>query len=75
MLLGFEASLLDLGVTNRVEAGGLFTAALLFRSAPVFFGAGIRLFEGIDRRKVALEIVEAIHSPLVTHLRYAVTKP
>ncbi len=42
--------------------------------APVFFGGGTRLFEGIDRRKVALEIVEAIHSPLVTHLRYAVTK-
>jgi dihydrofolate reductase len=42
--------------------------------APVFFGAGLRLFEGIDRRKVAVEIVEAIHSPLVTHLRYAVTK-
>jgi dihydrofolate reductase len=42
--------------------------------APVLFGAGTRLFDGIDRRKVALEIVEAIHSPLVTHLRYAVTK-
>jgi len=42
--------------------------------APVFFGEGIRLFDGIDRRKVALEIAEAIHSPLVTHLRYAVTK-
>jgi len=42
--------------------------------APVFFGEGTRLFDGIDRRKVALEIVEAIHSPLVTHLRYAVTK-
>jgi dihydrofolate reductase len=42
--------------------------------APVFFGEGIRLFDGIDRHKVALEIVEAIHSPLVTHLRYAVTK-
>jgi dihydrofolate reductase len=41
--------------------------------APVFFGAGVRLFEGIDRRKVAIEIVEAINSPLVTHLRYAVT--
>ena len=43
--------------------------------APVFFGEGLRLFDGIDRRKGALEIVEAIHSPLVTHLRYAVTKP
>src|SRR5829696_1872220 len=42
--------------------------------APVFFGAGVRLFEGIDRRKVAVTIVEAIHSPLVTHLRYAVRK-
>ena len=42
--------------------------------APVFFGSGIRLFDGIDRRKVGLEIVEAIHSPLVTHLRYAVRR-
>jgi dihydrofolate reductase len=42
--------------------------------APVFFGAGRRLFDGIDRQKVGVEIVEAIHSPLVTHLRYAVTK-
>jgi dihydrofolate reductase len=41
--------------------------------APVFFGEGVRLFDGIDRRKVSPEIVEAIHSPLVTHLRYAVT--
>jgi dihydrofolate reductase len=40
--------------------------------APVFFGAGIGLFDGIDRRKVALDIVEAMRSPLVTHLRYAV---
>jgi dihydrofolate reductase len=47
-----------------------FTIAL----APVFFGEGVRLFDGIDRRKVSPEIVEAIHSPLVTHLRYAVTK-
>jgi dihydrofolate reductase len=42
--------------------------------APVFFGEGTSLFDGIDRRKLALEIVEAIHSPLVTHLRYAVIK-
>ena len=43
--------------------------------APVVFGSGIRLFDGIDRRKVALEIGEVIHSPLVTHLRYTVTTP
>ena len=42
--------------------------------APVFFGQGVRLFDGIDRRKVGLEIAEAIHSPLVTHLRYAVAQ-
>lgn len=42
--------------------------------APVFFGGGRSLFAGVDRRKVGLEIIEAIHSPLVTHLRYAVTQ-
>ncbi|HKV83736.1 MAG TPA: dihydrofolate reductase family protein [Ktedonobacterales bacterium] len=41
--------------------------------APVFFGEGIRLFEGIDQQKVGLSLVEAPHSPLVTHLRYDVT--
>jgi dihydrofolate reductase len=43
--------------------------------APVFFGGGVRLFDGIHRDKVGVEIKKAIHSPLVTHLRYAVTKP
>lgn len=39
--------------------------------SPVLLGAGIRLFDGIDRRRVGLEIVEAVSSPMVTHLRYA----
>jgi dihydrofolate reductase len=43
--------------------------------APVLFGSGVRLFEGIDRRKVSLELVEAPPSRLVTHLRYTVRKP
>src|SRR5260221_44115 len=42
--------------------------------APVFLGQGLRLFDGIDKSKVALEIGEATHSPLVTHLRYVVKK-
>ncbi|RIK34698.1 MAG: deaminase [Chloroflexi bacterium] len=42
--------------------------------SPVFLGAGIRLFDGIDRKKVEIEIVEAINSPLVTHLKYVVKK-
>jgi dihydrofolate reductase len=40
--------------------------------APVFIGEGIRLFDGVDTRRVSVDIVEAVHSPLVTHLRYAV---
>ncbi len=42
--------------------------------APVFFGEGVPLFAAIDRTKVKLEIIEAINSPLVTHLRYTVTR-
>jgi len=42
--------------------------------APVLFGAGVRLFEGVDHDKVALEIVEAVSSPRVTHVRYAVRR-
>jgi dihydrofolate reductase len=42
--------------------------------SPVFFGAGRRLFDTMDRHKVGLEIIEAINSPLVTHLRYTVTR-
>lgn len=40
--------------------------------SPVLFGSGIRLFEGVDARRVALEQVRAEHSPRVTHLTYAV---
>jgi hypothetical protein len=43
----------------------------------VFFSVGLSLDgflapEGIDRRRVKVEVVEALHSPLVAHLRYAV---
>ncbi|UFU05085.1 dihydrofolate reductase family protein [Ruania halotolerans] len=40
--------------------------------APVLFGAGIRLFEGVDAARVALEQVRAEPSSRVTHLTYAV---
>ena len=42
--------------------------------SPVIFGAGVRLFDGVDRRRISLEILEAINSPLVTHLTYAVRR-
>ncbi|GAB3632207.1 dihydrofolate reductase family protein [Microbacterium shaanxiense] len=45
-----------------------FTVSL----SPVLFGAGIRLFEGIDSAHVALEQVGTEASPKTTHLRYAV---
>jgi dihydrofolate reductase len=43
--------------------------------APVLLGDGLRLFEGIDRRRIALSIEDATSSPSVTHthLRYRVT--
>src|SRR3954469_1519645 len=40
--------------------------------APVLFGSGIRLFEGVDASRVALEPVRAESSPKVAHLTYAV---
>jgi dihydrofolate reductase len=40
--------------------------------APVLFGSGIRLFEGVDASRVALEPLRAEPSPRVTHLTYAV---
>jgi dihydrofolate reductase len=40
--------------------------------APVLFGDGTRLFEGVDAGRVALEPVRAEPSPRVTHLTYAV---
>jgi dihydrofolate reductase len=40
--------------------------------APVLLGRGVRLFDGVDKSRFSIEIVEAIHSPLVTHVRYEV---
>ena len=38
--------------------------------APVILGSGIRLFDNLDRRRVAVEIVESLHAPFATHIRY-----
>ena len=40
--------------------------------SPVLFGAGIRLFEGVEAGRVALEPLRSEPSPRVTHLTYAV---
>lgn len=47
-----------------------FTIAL----SPVLFGAGVRLFEGVDARHVALEPMRSESSAKVTHLTYAVRR-
>jgi len=40
--------------------------------SPVLFGAGTRLFDGVDASRIALEPVRSELSPRVTHLTYAV---
>jgi dihydrofolate reductase len=57
-------------ILEHVNAGLIdeFTIAL----SPVLFGAGVRLFEGVDAARVALEPLGAESSPRVTHLTYAV---
>lgn len=42
--------------------------------APVFLGSGIRLFDGIDKDKYDIQIVEVIPSQLTTHLKYKLTR-
>ena len=42
--------------------------------SPVLFGAGVRLFEGVDASRVKLEPMRAEPSQRVTHLTYAVRK-
>jgi dihydrofolate reductase len=57
-------------ILEYVNAGLIdeFTIAL----SPVLFGSGIRLFAGVDARRMALEQVRAEPSPGVAHLTYAV---
>jgi len=42
--------------------------------SPVLFGAGVRLFEGVDAGRIALDLVGAERSPQTTHLRYLVRR-
>src|SRR6478736_5017965 len=57
-------------ILEYVNAGLIdeFTIAL----SPVLFGAGVRLFEGVDAGRVALEPVRAEPTQRVTHLTYTV---
>jgi dihydrofolate reductase len=57
-------------ILEYVNAGLVdeFSVAL----SPVLFGSGVRLFEGVDAERVALEQVRTEHTTRVTHLTYAV---
>jgi dihydrofolate reductase len=57
-------------IVQYVNAGLIdeFTVAL----SPVLFGSGVRLFEGVDAGRVALEPVCAEPTQRVAHLTYAV---
>jgi dihydrofolate reductase len=57
-------------ILEYVNAGLIdeFSIAL----SPVLFGSGIRLFEGVDAARVALEPVRAEPTQRVTHLTYEV---
>ncbi|MBH0120081.1 dihydrofolate reductase family protein [Rhodococcus sp. CX] len=62
----------DATILEYLNAGLIdeFSIAL----SPVLFGSGIRLFEGVDAERVALEPVHVESSPRVTHLTYAVRR-
>jgi dihydrofolate reductase len=57
-------------ILEYVNAGLIdeFSIAL----SPVLFGSGIRLFDGVDASRVALEAIGAEPSPRTNHLTYAV---
>ena len=57
-------------ILEYVNAGLIdeFTIAL----SPVLLGSGVRLFEGVDAGRVALEPVRSEPTERVTHLTYAV---
>jgi dihydrofolate reductase len=59
-------------ILQYVNAGVIdeFSIAL----SPVLLGSGIRLFEGVDARRVALDPVRVEPSPRVTHLTYTIRK-
>jgi dihydrofolate reductase len=57
-------------VLEYVNAG--LIDELTIALSPVLFGTGVRLFEGVDARRVALVPVRAEPTQRVTHLTYAV---
>jgi dihydrofolate reductase len=59
-------------VIRQALAAG-YVDELVISTAPVILGAGKRLFDGFEH-DIDLEILEVRHSPLATHIRYAVRR-
>jgi dihydrofolate reductase len=59
-------------VVNQYLAAGLVDE-LDVSIAPLILGAGVRLFEGLDRETVKLRQIRAVDAPGVTHIKYEVT--
>jgi dihydrofolate reductase len=69
----------DVRIAGGANAIGQYLTAghlseLQIQIAPMLLGEGVRLLEGLDPARLALEIMETVASPLVTHLRYAVRR-
>ena len=47
---------------------------LFLHVAPVLLGGGVRLFDNLDGAEMKLEPVEVLGSPVVTHLRYRLSR-
>jgi dihydrofolate reductase len=60
-------------VAQQLLAAGLVDE-LQIHIAPVLLGGGVRLFEGLGPDRVQLEVIGAIHSPAVTHVKYRVVR-
>ncbi|MBO9524351.1 MAG: dihydrofolate reductase family protein [Nocardioidaceae bacterium] len=59
-------------IVEHLNAGLVDELAIAL--SPVLFGAGVRLFEGVDASRIALEQTRVEHSARVTHLSYAVRR-
>jgi dihydrofolate reductase len=69
----------DVTIMGGADLGRQFLAAGLVEEVsihlvPVLFGAGTRMFEGIDAGHVPMQVVDALSTPTATHLRYRIVK-
>jgi dihydrofolate reductase len=57
-------------IQQYLNAG--FVDEFTIHCSPLFLGQGVHLFDGVEKEKFSVQIIETVHSPHVTHLRYKV---